>query len=150
VAVGAGTAPLGLPGAEAAIALRYRRRVGGLFVGARLAFARSSHVVAAGYDLDRASLVAEAGPRWIPMRRLALSLGVAAGAGMLVRHGDGGNASGDLLAPLVGAGAGAEVRLTGTIGVYVDARYAVQWIRIDGARRASGDPAAEVGVAIGF
>jgi len=81
---------------------------------------------------------------------LLTDLGAAAGAGTLVRHGGAGDASGDPLAPIAAALAGAELRLSGSFLLFADARYAVQWIRIDGARRASADPAAELGVAFGF
>jgi hypothetical protein len=150
LAGGVSSAPLGLGGAEPGLSLRYRRRAGAFFAGARLGFGRSAHAAAGAYHLDRYVAMIEAGPRWSWRDRLELSLVAGAGAATLIRRGSGGDVSGDPLAPAVAGGAGAELRLGGAWCLYADVRYTVQWFSVDGARDATATPGGELGVAFGF
>ncbi len=143
-------APLGLPGAEPGIALRYRRRLGAWFAGARAELARSQHDQAGSYTLDRYAGWLEAGPRWTPRAELELTLVAAAGGAMVVRRGGDGPTAGDPFAPSIAAGAGLEVRLHAAWRAFVDLRYAAQWVRVDGARQAWGAAAGATGVAVAF
>jgi uncharacterized caspase-like protein len=146
----AGPAPLGLGGVELGIALGARQRLGRWAVGGvRLSFATSSHRVdGAPYRLERPGLLAEGGLRLAPAPWLDLQALVGGGAAAAIRRGEG-PASGDPVAPLLSAGAGAHVALGGRWALVVEARYLVHWVRIDGARGAHGGALVDVGLGWG-
>ncbi|MFL5304810.1 MAG: hypothetical protein ACJ8F1_06330 [Polyangia bacterium] len=143
-------APLGLPGAELGLSLRYRLRLGAWFAGARAELARSSHDQPGSYTLDRYAGWLEAGPRWAVRAGLELTLFAAAGGGPVVRRASDGPTAGDPFAPAIAAGVGADVQLHAAWRAFVDLRYAAQWVLVDGARRAWGAAAAAAGVAVAF
>jgi hypothetical protein len=146
-------APLDLGGVEPGAAVRVRQTFGRLYAGASAAFGRSSHAADTSYRLDRFTFLLEAGPRWSfggTSERLALSLAVAAGGGPVLRRGDVGGISGDAFAPLVGAGAGAALRLEGRWSATLDVRGTVQWVSVDGSARRDAGLAAQAGLACGF
>ena len=150
VAFAVAAAPLGLPGAELGLSLRYRLRLGAWFAGARAELARSTHDQAGGYTLDRYAGWLEAGPRWAARAGLELTLFAGAGGGPVVRRASDGPSAGDSFAPAVAAGASADVRLHAAWRAFVDVRYGAQWVSVDGARRAWGAAAAAAGVAVAF
>ena len=150
VAFAVAAAPLGLPGAELGLSVRYRLRLGAWFAGARAELARSTHDQAGSYTLDRYAAWLEAGPRWAARAGVELTLFVAAGGGPVVRRASDGPTAGDSFAPAVAAGASADVRLHAAWRAFVDLRYAAQWVSIDGTRRAWGAAAAAAGVAVAF
>jgi len=61
-----------------------------------------------------------------------------------------GDVTGDWFAPCVAAGIDASLAVSGGWSVRAGARYLVQWIAVDGARRASGEPRGELGAAFAF
>jgi hypothetical protein len=148
-----GSAPLSLPGAEVGVAAHYRQRRGRLFAGAHAAFGRSSpRADATSYRLDRLTAWIELGPRWSfgrPSEWLELSVGIVAGGGPVLRRGDSGT-SGDVFAPMVGAGAGAALRLDARWSLTVDAQATAQWVDVDQAARRTTTAALLAGLAWGF
>jgi hypothetical protein len=144
-------APLSLGGVELGASARYRRRLGRAFVGADASFGRSSHDAPAAYRLDRWLALVEGGARWAPLgERLELSLVAAAGGGPVLRRGAGGALSGDVFAPAVAAGGGLEWRVEGRWSLVVDARWALQAVSVDGARRRSSSAGVRAGVSWAF
>ena len=153
VAATVGNTPLSIPGAELGLTVRYRQRLGRLFVGAGAAFGRSSGSAdATGYHLDRFTGLVEVGPRWSFGRsgeRLELSVGVGAGGGPVLRRGAGGT-TGDAFAPLVSVGSGAALRLDAHWSLTLDARATAQWVDVDQAVRRTVTAALLAGFAWGF
>jgi hypothetical protein len=142
-------APLGLSGAEMQAWLGYRRSLGGhLFAGARLRLARSSHAATEPYELDRVTGTVAAGGRVVAGSHLELALSAELGGGPVLRRA--GDVSGDPFAPIAVAAASLTVRLWRQWAVQAGIAYAVQWIRIDGSRRASSAPVGDMGVALAF
>jgi len=150
VAIGVGGAPLGLAGAELALGVRYRRRVGtvGLLEGA-LHLARSSHATSGGFELDRGMALVGGGIRLGIAPRTELTLVGAVGGGPVMRRG-GGSISGNVLVPTATADLGANLWLGAGWGAFAALRYVVQGIRVDSARRASATPVGELGLAYAF
>lgn len=144
-----GPAPLGLSGPEMQAWLGYRRSLGRhLFAGARLRLARSSHAAAEAYDLDRVTGLVGAGGRVAVGRHVELAISADVGGGPVLRRS--GAVTGDPFAPVAAAGAGLTVRLWKQWAIQAGVGYAVQWIRVDAARRASFEPVGEIGVAFAF
>jgi hypothetical protein len=147
--VAVGPAPLQLSGAELQAWLSYRRSLGRhLFAGARLRLARSTHAAIDPYELDRVTGMVGAGGRLVMGSQAELAISIELGGGPVLRRGD--DVSGDLFAPVAAARASLTVRLWRQWAVQAAGGYAVQWIRIDGARHASSDPVGEMGVAFVF
>jgi hypothetical protein len=106
VAFGLGAAPLGLAGAELALALRYRRLVGAVaVVEGVLNAARSSHQhpTSGEFDLDRATVLVGGGARLGVGARTLLTLIGAVGGGPVMRRA-GRAVSGDAFASTPTAG----------------------------------------------
>jgi hypothetical protein len=144
------SAPLGLPGVEAGASARYKRRLRRVLFGAGAWFGRSSHDVPTEYRLDRTVFFVEGGPRWVWLTRLEVALVGSAGAGPLVRRGSDGVVSGDVFAPTLAVGGAAALRLDDRWSLTLDARWASQWVSVDGARRRDGQVALEGGLEWGF
>jgi hypothetical protein len=149
VAATLGSAPLDLGGVETGIALTYRQVFGRIVTGAEGSVGWSSHVAGASYRLERFTALLSVGPRWLPVERLALSLVALAGGGPVLRRA-GGETRGDTLAPLVGIGGGAALRIEGRWSVTVDARATAQWVSVDGDPRRTTGVSVEAGLAWGF
>jgi hypothetical protein len=156
LAIGAGTAPVGLPGVEPGVALRFRRQWGRLspawsfFAGGRLSHGQSSHTAGVPYRLERTTVFLEGGGRWQPTARLEATVGLNLGGGPLVRRQTGAALSGDPFVPTVAAEVGAALRLHGRWSLLIDVRATAQWVRIDGARAGSAGLAAETGLGWSF
>jgi len=149
VGVAVGSAPLDLRGSEPEVWLGYRRRLGRVwFAAGSLHYARSSHAATESYTLERATALLGGGARaWITPRVEVAALLLGGGGPVLRRAGD---ATGDWFAPSAVAGIDLSVGVGGGWSVRAGARYLVQWIAVDGARRASSEPRGELGAAFGF
>jgi len=144
-----GPAPLDLRGSEPQVWLGYRRSLGRLwFAAGSLRYARSSHAAAEPYTLERATALVGGGARGWIARRVELAALLLGGGGPVLRRA--GEVTGDRFAPCLAAGVDASVGVGGGWSVRAGARYEVQWIAVDGARRASGEPRGELGVAYAF
>jgi hypothetical protein len=150
LAVLVASAPLGLSGVEAGASARYKRRLRRLFFGAGASFGRSSHNATTDYRLDRTLVFVEGGPRWVWPTRLEAALVGAVGAGPLLRRGNDGALSGDVFAPVLAVGGAAALRIDDRWSLTLDARWASQWVSVDGARRRDGQVALEAGLEWGF
>jgi len=149
VGLALGAAPLDLGGSEPEVWLGYRRSLGPRwFAAGSLHFARSSQAAAEPYTLERGTALVGGGARAWVMPRLELAALVLGGGGPVLRRA--GDVTGDWFAPCVAAGIDASLAVSGGWSVRAGARYLVQWIAVDGARRASGEPRGELGAAFAF
>ncbi len=146
IAPAVGGVPLGLPGVEVGLAIRYRRHVGDWFAGARAAYLGSAQRADnETYRLHRSSLAIEGGlhRRW--GRTVGAGLWLAGGVASVLRRSASG-ASGDPLGPVAGGGLGVDWQLPGPWVLFAEGRYLVQWIAVDGQRRVDGEPTLELGL----
>ena len=149
VGLALGAAPLDLSGSEPEVWLGYRRSLGPRwFAAGSLHFARSSQAAAEPYTLERGTALVGGGARAWVIPRLELAALVLGGGGPVLRRA--GDVTGDWFAPCVAAGIDASLAVSGGWSVRAGARYLVQWIAVDGARRASGEPRGELGAAFAF
>jgi hypothetical protein len=151
IGAGLGPAPLGLGGAETRLALRFRRGLGRLLVGAELRAGTSEHRHGQpdAFDLRRVGLLLAAGPSWRPHRLLALHILAEAGAQATLQVA-GDRTTGDLFGPVLDAAAGAALALSGPFFAAAEARYDLHWVKIDGAREHTAGLAAELGLGVRF
>ena len=149
VGLALGSAPLDLRGAEPEVWLGYRRSLGPRwFAAVSLHFARSSQAAIEPYTLERGTALVGGGARaWVTPRVELAALVLGGGGPVLRRAGD---VTGDWFAPCVAAGLDASLGLSGGWSLRAGARYLVQWIAVDGARRASSEPRGELGAAFAF
>lgn len=147
VGFGAGGAPLDLGGVEQGVSLGYRRALGRFFAGVS-ADVRASHhdLLGQGYDLRRTGLMLESGARVFPTRRLELGALVGGGLRGVYRM-SASRTAGDPTAPAVAGSAFAEIEIAWGWAAWLDARYDLAWVKIDGKRESNGVPMAGLGVA---
>ncbi|HEY8925620.1 MAG TPA: hypothetical protein VIU64_14635 [Polyangia bacterium] len=144
-----GSAPLDLRGSEPEVWLGYRRILGPRwFAAGSVHFARSSQAAAEPYSLERGTVLIGGGARVRVTRRLEVAALVLGGGGPVLRRA--GDVTGDWFAPGVAAGIDVSLEVGGGWSVRAGARYLVQWIAVDGARRASSEPRGELGAAFAF
>lgn len=147
--VALGSAPLDLSGSEPQVWLGYRRILGQTwFATASVQLARSSHAASEPYTLDRVTGLVGGGARAFLTRHVEVAGLLLGGGGPVVRRAV--DVSGDSFAPVLVAGVELSVRVAGGWAVRAAARYAVQWIAVDGARRASSEPQGELGAVLAF
>jgi hypothetical protein len=149
VGVGFGPAPLDLGGGETSLAISYRHRHGWAIFGLRGEFGTSTHQGGGeSFRLSRPGLLVESGARWHVGPRIELAL--LGGVGLKTTLRVAGNTSGDLWGPALNAASTLTAQVMGPAFVTLELRYAVHWIAIDGARRASFDPTAGFGMGVAF
>ena len=149
VGVAMGRAPLGLGSVETSLAIGYRHRRGWGIFGVRGELGSSSHFGGGEeYRLARTGLLIESGARWLLGPRIEVAL--MGGVGLKTALRVAADTSGDLWGPALQAGANFAMHVTGPVFVGLELRYAVHWIAIDGARRASYDPTVGVAMGVGF
>jgi hypothetical protein len=142
VAFSFGAAPLGLPSTEQGFDLGYRLSPSWWVLGVRGGF-RAAVFPQAG--LFRASLLLQGGARLRPSPWLELSALLAGGVKALWLE-TAQRTAGDLWAPAFGGGVRAEVRVGGAFSLWLEGRLEASFPLVDGARVASGEPAALLGM----
>jgi hypothetical protein len=136
-------APFGLAGIEQGLELGYRLAVGNLLLGPKLSFRTSGYPSAA---LRRVGVLLAAGWRWQPLDWFELS--PWGGIGFKSLWLDGPRARAAPFAPGLGLGVRVSARVVGSFALFLDGRYEVAWVALDGIRQPWGEPAVVLGVSL--
>jgi hypothetical protein len=142
VAFSFGAAPLGLPSTEQGFELGYRLSPSWWVLGVRGGF-RAAAFPQAG--LFRAGVLLQGGARLRPAAWLELSALLAGGVKALWIESAQRNA-GDVLVPAFGGGVRVEVKVASMFSLWLEGRMEASFPLVDGARVASGEPSALLGV----
>ncbi len=136
-------APFGLRGFEHGLEVGYRLALGHLVVGPKLAFRTSGFSTG---QLRRFGLLLQAGWKWEPKSWLEVS--PWAGLGFKTVWVDGPAAGLAPFAPGFGAGLRVSARIRPGFSVFLDGRYELAWVSLDGVRSPFGEPALLLGVSL--
>jgi hypothetical protein len=142
-----GLTPFGLPGLEHGVEGGVRWSFGAAQVGLRLAF-RTAPVPDA--VLRRVAVNLRGAWRFgLLQERLGLTPFVTAGVKTIWRT-SGARVSGDPLAPAVGGGLQVEGHLAAWLSLWLEGRFEVTWVALDGARTGFPEPGLTMGASVWF
>ncbi len=143
VAYAVSPAPFGLQGVEHGVEVGYRFAIGKLVVGPKVAFRSSGFSTA---QLRRLGVLLQAGWKWEPLGWLEVS--PWGGVGFKSVWLEGPRASAAPFSPGFGLGLRLSARVRSGFSVFVDGRYEMAWVALDGARLPYGEPALVVGFSL--
>jgi hypothetical protein len=136
-------APFGLQGLEHGVEAGYRFAIGSLVIGPKVSFRSSGF---SSGQLRRLGVLLQAGWKWEPLKWLELS--PWAGVGFKSVWVDGPRSAAAPFSPGFGVGLRVSARVRAGFSVFVDGRYELAWVSLDGTRAAYGEPALVVGVSL--
>jgi len=136
-------APFGLQGVEHGVEVGYRLALGRIVVGPKVAFRTSGFSNA---QLRRLGVLLQAGVKWEPLPWLELSPWAGLGFKSVWLEGPGAAAA--PFAPGFGLGVRVSARVRPGFSVFVDGRYELAWVALDGSRSPYGEPAVVLGVSL--
>jgi hypothetical protein len=136
-------APFGLSGLEHGVEGGYRFALGNLVIGPKVAFRTSGFSNA---QLRRLGVLLQAGWKWEPLGFLEVS--PWGGVGFKAVWVDGPRGAAAPFAPGFGLGLRLSARVRAGFSCFVDGRYEMAWVALDGARQPYGEPAMVVGVSL--
>ena len=132
-----------MSGLEHGIEVGYRFALGNLLLGPRVSFRASGFSAA---TLRRLGVLLQGGWRFQPLTWLELSPWGAVGFKSVWI--DGPHSASAPFAPGLALGLRLSAAIGANFSVFLDARYEVAWVALDGARQPFGEPSAVLGVSL--